>query len=166
MSCHFPRPNHPVFALGPYASARLICGRFPVIHSSPPAACETGWDVFSLSYNAAAGLPAAAGGAAAGGGGAIPGPSSGPLSALFTQAAMMSYNRLARLLWRIKRAEHALSATWGAAACGLQRMVDKMGPGAWNVRARLGWAWEVDKLDRLRRGGGGRGARTNPTGAS
>jgi gamma-tubulin complex component 3 len=95
------------------------------------AAGEVGWDVFSLSYNPAAGLPATMLGAG-GGGGPQPTPaptSGGPLSALFTAQAMLSYGRLAKLLWRMKRSEHALSATWGAAACGLQRTVDKMGRG-------------------------------------
>ncbi|KAG2446875.1 hypothetical protein HYH02_008031 [Chlamydomonas schloesseri] len=89
---------------------------------------EVGWDVFSLTYNPAAGLPAAMLGGSAGGPQPTPAPTSGgPLSALFTAQAMLSYGRLAKLLWRMKRSEHALSATWGAAACGLQRTVDKMG---------------------------------------
>ncbi|KAG2486861.1 hypothetical protein HYH03_014544 [Edaphochlamys debaryana] len=105
---------------------------------------EVGWDVFSVTYNPAAGMPAAApGGApgAAGGGSAPPAPGShagGALSAIFTPAAMQAYGRLARLLWSLKRAEHALSAVWGSVAVGLQKAVDKMGPAGHPVQPVLG----------------------------
>ncbi|GIL90210.1 hypothetical protein Vretimale_16375 [Volvox reticuliferus] len=108
------------------AAMGLLAERLRVRREKAAGAGETGWDVFSLYYNPAAGLPAnVVTGAAAST--SIAATSGGPLSALFTNSAMQSYNRLARLLWRLKRAEHALSSTWGAAACGLQRMVDKMG---------------------------------------
>ncbi|GIL59524.1 hypothetical protein Vafri_14280 [Volvox africanus] len=108
------------------AAMALLAERLRVRREKAAGAGETGWDIFSLYYNPAAGLPAnVATGAAAST--SIAATSGGPLSALFTNSALQSYNRLARLLWRLKRAEHALSSTWGAAACGLQRMVDKMG---------------------------------------
>ncbi|GFR48689.1 hypothetical protein Agub_g10645, partial [Astrephomene gubernaculifera] len=108
------------------AAMGMLAERLRVRKERAAGAGEVGWDVFSLHYNPAAGLPAGGGSGAA----ATPpvaATSGGPLSALFTPTVMLSYNRLARLLWRLKRAEHALSATWGVAACGLQRMVDKMG---------------------------------------
>eukprot|EP00198_Chlamydomonas_reinhardtii_P010138 XP_001699475.1 gamma tubulin interacting protein [Chlamydomonas reinhardtii] len=107
----------------------LLAEKLRVKKERAAGAGEVGWDVFSLTYNPAAGLPASMLGAGAGAGPQpTPAPTSGgPLSALFTAQAMLSYGRLAKLLWRMKRSEHALSATWGAAACGLQRTVDKMG---------------------------------------
>ncbi|GLC39058.1 hypothetical protein PLESTB_001288900 [Pleodorina starrii] len=127
------------------AAMGLLAERLRVKKERAAGAGETGWDVFSLYYNPAAGLPAAAVTAAGAGLGAgigatatpIGATSGGPLSALFTPAVLLSYNRLARLLWQLKRAEHALSAAWKAAACGLQRMVDKMGADGFLVQPVL-----------------------------
>ncbi|EFJ42109.1 gamma tubulin interacting protein [Volvox carteri f. nagariensis] len=124
------------------AAMGMLVERLRVRKEKAAGAGETGWDVFGLTYNPAAGLPS---GAAFTGGAAIAvtavampiAANSGPLSALFTRTAMLSYEQLARLLWRLKRAEHALSSTWGAAACGLQRMVDKMGADGFMVQPVL-----------------------------
>ncbi|EFJ34488.1 hypothetical protein SELMODRAFT_438859 [Selaginella moellendorffii] len=50
---------------------------------------DRGWDVFSLEYNAR-----------------------DPLTTIFTEQVMGSYLRIFNFLWRLKRVEHALSATW------------------------------------------------------
>lgn len=50
---------------------------------------DRGWDVFSLEYQAAS-----------------------PLSTVFTEAVMLRYLRIFNFLWRLKRVEHALSASW------------------------------------------------------
>ncbi|CAM6099365.1 unnamed protein product [Calypogeia fissa] len=50
---------------------------------------DRGWDVFSLDYHA-----------------------QGPLTTVFTEDVMTKYLRIFNFLWRLKRVEHALSATW------------------------------------------------------
>jgi gamma-tubulin complex component 3 len=50
---------------------------------------EVGWDVFSLEYQTSA-----------------------PLTTVFTPDAMGKYLRVFTFLWRLKRVEHALCATW------------------------------------------------------
>ena len=52
---------------------------------------EMGWDAFSLDYKATM-----------------------PLSTIFTDSAMTKYLRIFNFLWRLKRAEYALSAAWSA----------------------------------------------------
>ena len=54
-----------------------------------PGDGDRGWDVFSLEYQAAS-----------------------PLSTVFTEAVMLRYLRIFNFLWRLKRVEHALSASW------------------------------------------------------
>ena len=55
----------------------------------PHTSEETGWDAFSLAYKVAQ-----------------------PLDTVLTQEAMDKYLRIFNFLWRLKRVEHALSATW------------------------------------------------------
>ena len=50
---------------------------------------EQGWDVFSLEYTM-----------------------NPPLTTVFTEAAMGKYLRVFNFLWRLKRVEHSLCATW------------------------------------------------------
>lgn len=50
---------------------------------------DRGWDVFSLEYNAR-----------------------DPLTTVFTEEVMGKYLKIFNFLWRLKRVEHALSATW------------------------------------------------------
>lgn len=50
---------------------------------------ECGWDVFSLKFATSA-----------------------PLDVVFTEACMSKYLRIFTFLWRLKRVEHALNATW------------------------------------------------------
>lgn len=50
---------------------------------------DRGWDVFSLEYNARE-----------------------PLTTLFTEEVMGKYLKVFNFLWRLKRVEHALCATW------------------------------------------------------
>jgi gamma-tubulin complex component 3 len=50
---------------------------------------EQGWDVFSLEYTVTP-----------------------PLTTVFTEAAMGKYLRVFNFLWRLKRVEHSLCATW------------------------------------------------------
>ncbi|XP_024364423.1 gamma-tubulin complex component 3 isoform X2 [Physcomitrium patens] len=50
---------------------------------------DRGWDVFSLEYNARE-----------------------PLTTLFTEVVMGKYLKVFNFLWRLKRVEHALCATW------------------------------------------------------
>ncbi|BBM99355.1 gamma-tubulin complex component 3 [Marchantia polymorpha subsp. ruderalis] len=50
---------------------------------------DRGWDVFSLQYDAR-----------------------DPLTTVFTEDVMARYLRIFNFLWRLKRVEHALSATW------------------------------------------------------
>jgi gamma-tubulin complex component 3 len=57
----------------------------------PPSPGETGWDVFALQYD----LPP-------------------PLLTVVTSAARAEYGRLFHYLFRLKRLEHALAATWAA----------------------------------------------------
>eukprot|EP00899_Mesostigma_viride_P022858 jgi/Mesvir1/3757/Mv15031-RA.1 len=65
-----------------------ILGRLRV-KMMPHSDGDLGWDVFSLEYTL--------------------GP---PLSTVFTSAAMAKYLRVFNFLWRLKRVEHALAATW------------------------------------------------------
>lgn len=62
---------------------------------------DRGWDVFSLDYNV-----------------------HDPLNTIFTEAIMASYLRIFNFLWRLKRVEHALSATWQTMKpnCSLARL--------------------------------------------
>jgi len=60
-------------------------------HMMPHTDQETGWDVFSLRYHVDV-----------------------PLSTVFTADALSKYLRIFNFLWRLKRVEHALSATWQA----------------------------------------------------
>jgi len=57
----------------------------------PPSPGETGWDVFALQYD----LPP-------------------PLLTVVTTTALEQYGRLFHYLFRLKRLEHALAATWAA----------------------------------------------------
>eukprot|EP00252_Welwitschia_mirabilis_P025567 TRINITY_DN8041_c0_g1_i1.p1 TRINITY_DN8041_c0_g1~~TRINITY_DN8041_c0_g1_i1.p1 ORF type:complete len:873 (+),score=147.91 TRINITY_DN8041_c0_g1_i1:193-2811(+) len=50
---------------------------------------DGGWDVFSLEYNAR-----------------------DPLNIIFTESVMARYLKIFNFLWKLKRVEHALSATW------------------------------------------------------
>ncbi|GLJ12396.1 hypothetical protein SUGI_0190050 [Cryptomeria japonica] len=50
---------------------------------------DRGWDVFSLEYNVR-----------------------DPLNTIFTEAVMTRYLKIFNFLWKLKRVEHALSATW------------------------------------------------------
>ena len=50
---------------------------------------DSGWDVFSLDYRVSA-----------------------PVNTILTPATMHQYLKLFHFLWRLKRVEHALSATW------------------------------------------------------
>ncbi len=50
---------------------------------------ESGWDVFSLRYDLTA-----------------------PLSTIFSAPVMAQYQRVFRLLWRLKRVEHGLGGAW------------------------------------------------------
>lgn len=50
---------------------------------------DRGWDVFSLEYNAR-----------------------DPLNTIFTESVMARYLKIFNFLWKLKRVEHALSATW------------------------------------------------------
>ena len=50
---------------------------------------EQGWDVFSLEYTVTP-----------------------PLTTVFTESAMGKYLRVFNFLWRLKRVEHSLCATW------------------------------------------------------
>jgi hypothetical protein len=61
----------------------------PPAAPNPAPARQVGWDVFSLHYELGA-----------------------PLSSVFTPAALASYRRVARLQWRLLRAERSLGLAW------------------------------------------------------
>lgn len=63
---------------------------------------ESGWDVFSLHYEL--------------------GP---PLSSLFTPAALASYRRVSRLLWRLRRADRGLGVAWRTLKVEVERELPK-----------------------------------------
>jgi gamma-tubulin complex component 3 len=67
-----------------------VLGRLRV-RLMPHAGGESGWDVFSLEYVVTA-----------------------PLTTLLTEEALGKYLRVFNFLWRLKRVEHALNATWHA----------------------------------------------------
>lgn len=50
---------------------------------------DTGWDIFSLHYKLTS-----------------------PVNTVINEAAMVQYQRIFHFLWRLKRVEHALSASW------------------------------------------------------
>lgn len=64
----------------------------------PPADGESGWDVFALEYAVRR-----------------PGAPLDPLPTILDQQAMDKYARAFSLLWRLKRAEHAVNAAWAFA---------------------------------------------------
>jgi hypothetical protein len=55
----------------------------------PAGSTEVYWDLFSLRYKL-----------------------SQPLSSIFTPEAQAQYNRLSKLLWRLRRAERSLNDAW------------------------------------------------------
>ncbi|MCO5558655.1 hypothetical protein L7F22_012241 [Adiantum nelumboides] len=69
---------------------------------------DRGWDVFSLEYTLR-----------------------DPLNTIFTEAVMASYLKIFNFLWRLKRVEHALSATWQTMKpnCSLARLFTSSGHG-------------------------------------
>ncbi|KAI5063621.1 hypothetical protein GOP47_0022168 [Adiantum capillus-veneris] len=69
---------------------------------------DRGWDVFSLEYTLR-----------------------DPLNTIFTEAVMASYLKIFNFLWRLKRVEHALSATWQTMKpnCSLARLFTPSGHG-------------------------------------
>lgn len=69
---------------------------------------DRGWDVFSLEYSLR-----------------------DPLNTIFTEAVMASYLKIFNFLWRLKRVEHALSATWQTMKpnCSLARLFTSSGRG-------------------------------------
>lgn len=69
---------------------------------------DRGWDVFSLEYILR-----------------------DPLNTIFTEAVMASYLKIFNFLWRLKRVEHALSATWQTMKpnCSLARLFTSSGRG-------------------------------------
>lgn len=48
-----------------------------------------------------------------------------PLATVVTDAALAQYHSVARLLWALKRAEHALSASW-LLLNGMERSLSRM----------------------------------------
>lgn len=54
-----------------------------------PLEGDTGWDIFGLTYSV-----------------------DGPSVAVLSAESMTAYNRVSRLLWMIKRAEHAVASSW------------------------------------------------------
>lgn len=72
--------------LHPFRSSTLDKLRVKMMEHSDG---DRGWDVFSLEYQTAS-----------------------PLSTVFTEGVMLRYLRIFNFLWRLKRVEHALSASW------------------------------------------------------
>ena len=77
------------------------------VRVAPPAGGESGWDVFSLEYAVKR-----------------PGAPLDPLPTVLDQQAMDKYARAFAMLWRLKRAEHAVAAAWALAkpSSALQRV--------------------------------------------
>lgn len=87
------RAGWPDWPLWPCANVTLrhapLCTRACCVSVPTTGSGECGWDTFALSYHLGA-----------------------PLNAVFTPAAQAQYNRLGRLLWRLRRAERSLNNAW------------------------------------------------------
>lgn len=51
----------------------------------------------------------------------------GPLATVFTPAAMTCYLRVSQLLWRLKRVEHSLAASWTMLKSQVERTLPRLG---------------------------------------
>ncbi|KAL6744735.1 Spc98 family-domain-containing protein [Haematococcus lacustris] len=80
-----------------------VLERLRVHKDRQAAGGESGWDVFSLTYDIR-----------------------GPLATVFTPQAMTKYLRVFHLLWRLKRVETSLSGSWTSLKCSVERTLSRM----------------------------------------